>query len=171
MGTTKTELHRLFNLWADQNTGSRMGRNKVSARLTCIDGVVDVRITPSGARALNVVRRKDDDQGAKIAGSSGSSSAPYYPTRARTPEEPEGGGSRNAENNVEKECVRTAGTAGDLGPAAWADLGRTPVEHVLEGISEPDRRCKWCGGPESLVPPGRFWYACAACHPVTFERG
>jgi P4 family phage/plasmid primase-like protien len=55
--STKRLLASAFNRWADENEMSKMGSRKIIERLTCIDGVVDVRFGDDARRGLNVTLR------------------------------------------------------------------------------------------------------------------
>jgi putative DNA primase/helicase len=68
--STSTELAGSFHQWATRNQGSGMGRNHLKARLTSINGVMEVR-GPERKRGLNVTKRKPG------AGSSGTSEASF----------------------------------------------------------------------------------------------
>lgn len=59
--SSKRELARQFNLWAQTQGASPMGERKIIDRLTSIDGVFEVVNKTSQARGLNVVTRDFDD--------------------------------------------------------------------------------------------------------------
>ncbi len=61
--TTATQLSALFSAWARDNGGHSIGRNKLMARLTSIDGVERVRIAPTKAWGLNLIVRPEGEQG------------------------------------------------------------------------------------------------------------
>lgn len=46
-----------------------------------------------------------------------------------------------------------------------------PLDTLLIRAADPGVPiCRHCREPKELVPPGRFWFACPACHPATFHR-
>lgn len=55
--TGKTALAALFNAWAETQRTSSMGTRKVIDRLTCINGVYEVRDKLTKGRGLNIVLR------------------------------------------------------------------------------------------------------------------
>lgn len=61
--TTRRELAQAFNLWAEDNNGSRMGERKIIDRLTNMAGVYEVRRSTDRTRGLNIIFRgpNDDD--------------------------------------------------------------------------------------------------------------
>lgn len=61
--STKAELARAFNGWADENNGSGMGQRKIIDRLMTVPGVTEVRRLPGKVRAINVTVRKGEDGG------------------------------------------------------------------------------------------------------------
>ena len=58
--STKRDLARLFNRWADANGGAQMGERKIVARLLTLPGAKEVRETTTRRRGVNIVRRNDD---------------------------------------------------------------------------------------------------------------
>lgn len=59
-GTTKADLFEAYRSWAKDNGYGAIGKQKFLARLTSIDGIVEVRIRPSKTRGLNIIPAKDD---------------------------------------------------------------------------------------------------------------
>ena len=58
-------LAQRFNWWAQDQGGAKMGERKFFTRLTCIDGVREVRsgrggLGPIGVRGYNITARPDD---------------------------------------------------------------------------------------------------------------
>jgi hypothetical protein len=52
--TAKRVLAHAFNSWAIMNGSSKMGERRILDRLTCINGVVEVREKGTGRRGLNI---------------------------------------------------------------------------------------------------------------------
>jgi putative DNA primase/helicase len=53
--TTKRDLARAFNRWAEDQAGAKMGERKIIDRLTSINGVVEVRDEKTRTRGFNLV--------------------------------------------------------------------------------------------------------------------
>jgi P4 family phage/plasmid primase-like protien len=61
--SSKKDLAHKFNAWASENEMSRLGPKKIIERLTCIDGVREVRFGDDKRRGLNVTVRPDETWG------------------------------------------------------------------------------------------------------------
>jgi P4 family phage/plasmid primase-like protien len=71
-GTASRELARLFNRWAEDSNGSRMGERKVLDRLRQFPGIFEGREKDSGRRVWNLTERKNGFE-ATFTGTSGTS--------------------------------------------------------------------------------------------------
>ena len=60
LGTTKRDLHQMFRDWVNGDGSHAMSYKTFTDRLTCIEGVHEVRLLPNRVRALNVIPRPDD---------------------------------------------------------------------------------------------------------------
>jgi putative DNA primase/helicase len=152
-GLPATRLAKLFNDWAVENNLGKLGRTRFVGRLTCVDGVQEVRIGRSKTRGYNVVVRRDGGESG-----SGGTSAPPLPqqTRAFFHGDEVGVGQGRAES------ATSANSA--TGPSAFGAL-----LDALPTVAPPV--CPGCGSTQEIVPSpahAGFWFACKMCSPDTF---
>jgi len=127
--TTATQLSALFAAWAKENGGHTIGRNKLIARLTSIDGVERVRIAPTKDRGLNVIIRPVGEQGFEPSGGSVAEVAVFSPGAPDVTNSKEGKEIFEPRNDVEQECGGSATSAtAPLNPFLPFTLATTPQE-------------------------------------------
>src|SRR5690606_14627090 len=63
-GTTKRQLRRWFELWANESGQRSMGERRFNNHLASIEGVVDVRLKPNKSRGVTIVLRRDGEDDA-----------------------------------------------------------------------------------------------------------
>ena len=166
--TTATDITEAFREWAESQSTSKMGRNKLVQKLLSVPGVKDVR-DHKGRRGYNVVVKPkgewgtgDEDQ----SGTSGSSGV-----TAETLEK-----SKVSEANISlfpnmavvgQELPELPGTAS----ATVVPNAKAALLALAKPVPSEALTCEDCGSTRELVPPARFWYACRTCQPGTFARG
>lgn len=65
-GMTPTELHAVFGSWATENGYSTLGKQKFVSRLTSLNEVVNIRLRPKSTRAINVIKKTEDQKQAEL---------------------------------------------------------------------------------------------------------
>lgn len=166
--TTATELTKGFARWADSQSTSKMGRNKLIERLSTLPGVREVR-DHKGNRGYNVVVKPEGEWGQFSEGESGSSGSSGQLRGVPESEENQSpevfsfpGPGKEAENCQNCQEPEVAMVVPDAKAALLAMAKPVPTEALT---------CEDCGSKRELVPPARFWYACRNCQPGTFARG
>ncbi|MGH3500722.1 MAG: phage/plasmid primase, P4 family [Nocardioidaceae bacterium] len=82
--TSKRDLARAFNYWAQDQGAPVMGERKIIDRLTSINGVYEVRDKVSKNRGLNIITRNPGDDGGGHKTPSGGRSGDFQTTPRKT---------------------------------------------------------------------------------------
>jgi P4 family phage/plasmid primase-like protien len=158
--TTKRELARKFNLWAESQGGKPMGERKIIDRLTCVDGVVEVRNNITKARGLNITADKPedleaggaDDTGGGSVGRRGSFQPPSPHAREKEVDQEGGAGSRAGESAPKPPLLPTGTLIADLETADAARLHSYGLGFVrLVGYANGDGRVEITADADELV--------------------
>lgn len=166
--STATDITKAFATWAESQSTSKMGRNKLIQKLLGVAGVKDVR-DHKGRRGYNVTVKPEGEWGQMEEaqpGTSGSFGATAGVLEKSKVSDPENVLSSQTAA-VGPKLPEVPGTAGaEVVPNAKAALLGLAKPVPTEALT-----CEDCGSLRELVPPARFWYACRTCQPGTFARG
>lgn len=138
--TTKRDLARSFNRWAEANQTSKMGERKIIDRLTSINGVYTVCRKDTKTRGLNVIIKPEEEWGAPAEEAEEAEEAvsayPFLVCDYPLPRTHSSEQDQVEESQTRKGCLKTASSASSAAASTGNQTGVSGSYTVTLGDRE-----------------------------------